>query len=102
MSASRQLQPPLKTTGFALFPPGARFTDGAVLTVATAQALLGDGDYTRAYRRFGRAFPHVGYWGSFYRWLGRDGACPIVSFPDATNPMTSSHPGPRICCRRFE
>ncbi len=27
---------PVKTTGFDEFPPGARFTDNTVLTVATA------------------------------------------------------------------
>ena len=35
---------PVKTTGFALFTPRSRFTDDTVLTVATAEALLGDGD----------------------------------------------------------
>jgi len=64
----------VKTTDFDLFPPGARFTDDTVLTVATAEALLGNGDYAVAYRRFGRAFPHAGYGGSFYRWLFRDRA----------------------------
>jgi len=32
---------PIKQTDFPLFPPGARFTDDTVLTVATAEALLG-------------------------------------------------------------
>ena len=59
---------PVKTTDFELFPPGARFTDDPVLTVATAEALLGDGDYAGAYRRLGRAYPNAGYGGSFYRW----------------------------------
>lgn len=54
----------VKTTDFQLFPPGACFTDDTVLT---AEALLGDGDYAGVYRRFGRAFPHAGYGGRFYR-----------------------------------
>jgi len=70
----------VKTTDFDLFPPGARFTDDTVLTVATAEALLGNGDYAVAYRRFGRAFPHAGYGGSFYRWLFADGAGPYGSW----------------------
>ena len=70
----------VKTTDFDLFPPGARFTDDTVLTVATAEALLGTGDYAVAYRRFGRAFPHAGFGGSFYRWLFRDGAGPYGSW----------------------
>ncbi len=60
---------PVKRTDFDLFPRGARFTDDTVLTLATAAALLGDGDYSRAYRRLGRAFPDAGYGASFYGWL---------------------------------
>jgi ADP-ribosylglycohydrolase len=60
---------PVKTADFELFPRGSRFTDDTVLTVATADALLGDGDYANAYRRYGRAYPNAGYGGSFYRWL---------------------------------
>ena len=70
----------VKTTDFDLFPPGARFTDDTVLTVATAEVLLGNGDYAVAYRRFGRAFPHAGFGGRFYRWLFRDGAGPYGSW----------------------
>jgi ADP-ribosylglycohydrolase len=55
-----------KTADFELFPRGSRFTDDTVLTVATADALLGDGDYAGAYRRYGRAYPNAGYGGSFY------------------------------------
>lgn len=71
---------PVKTTEFQLFPPGARFTDDTVLTVATAAALLGDGDYAVVYRRFGRAFPRAGYGGNFYRWLFNDAAGPYGSW----------------------
>lgn len=60
---------PVKRLDFELFPPGARFTDDTVLTVATADALLGDGNYAVAYRQYGTAFPDAGYGGSFYRWL---------------------------------
>ena len=57
---------PIKRTDFPLFQPGAQFTDDTVLTVASAEALLGSGDYTRACRRFSRSFPHAGYGGSSY------------------------------------
>jgi ADP-ribosylglycohydrolase len=49
----------VKTTDFALFTPGSRFTDDAVLTIATAEALPGAGDYAGAYRRYGRAYPNA-------------------------------------------
>jgi ADP-ribosylglycohydrolase len=65
---------PVKSADFELFPRGSRFTDDTVLTVATAEALLGDGDYAGAFRRYGRAYPNAGYGGSFYRWLLSDDA----------------------------
>ena len=71
---------PVKSTDFELFPPGARYTDDTVLTVATAEALLGDGDYAGAYRRYGRAFPDAGYGGSFLRWLFSADAGPYNSW----------------------
>lgn len=71
---------PVKTTSFELFPPGARFTDDTVLTVATAEALLGDGDYAGAYRRYGRGYPDAGYGGRFYRWLLSEDAGPYNSW----------------------
>jgi ADP-ribosylglycohydrolase len=71
---------PVKRTDFPLFAPEARFTDDTVLTVATAQALLGDGDYAAAYRRYGRAYPDAGYGGNFYRWLFSEAAGPYGSW----------------------
>ena len=71
---------PDKTTGVALLTPGSRFTDDTVLTVATAAALLGDGDYAGAYRRCGRVYPNAGYGGSFYRWLLSEDAGPYGSW----------------------
>jgi ADP-ribosylglycohydrolase len=71
---------PVKTLDFALFPPEARFTDDSVLTLATAEALLGDRDYAAAYRRYGRAFPDAGYGGSFLRWLLDEHAGPYNSW----------------------
>jgi hypothetical protein len=47
-------------------PPRTRFTGDTVLAMATAAALLGDGDYgtmlvkSAAYRRCWRAFPNAG------------------------------------------
>jgi len=71
---------PVKLTDFELFSRGSQFTDDTVLTVATAEALLGDGDYAGAYRRYGRAFPNAGYGGSFFRWLFSENAGPYNSW----------------------
>ena len=69
-----------KTTEFPLFTPRSRFTDDTVLTIATADALLSDGDYARAYREWGNRYPHAGYGGRFKAWLRRPNAGPYNSF----------------------
>ena len=63
-----------------LFARELFFTDDTVLTVATADALLTDGDYTRAYREWGRRYPDRGYGGMFHRWLFGDDPRPYNSF----------------------
>jgi ADP-ribosylglycohydrolase len=60
---------PLKREDFDLFDAPRFFTDDTVLTVATADALVGDGDYAAAYRRWGRRYPNRGYGGTFRIWL---------------------------------
>ena len=57
------------TRTFSLFPRASRFTDDTVLTVATAHAILTDGDYAAAYHAFGNRHPDAGYGGSFRNWL---------------------------------
>lgn len=69
-----------KTTDFPLFTLKSFFTDDTVLTIATAEKLLGGGDYAALYRKWGNAYPDRGYGGSFARWLGRPGAGPYNSF----------------------
>lgn len=57
------------TRTFSLFPWASHFTDDTVLTVATANAILTDGDYAAAYHTFGNRHPNAGYGGSFRNWL---------------------------------
>jgi len=59
----------IKTTDFPLFRSESHWTDDTVLTVAVAEALLGDGDYRVALRSWGVRYPHAGYGGMFRRWL---------------------------------
>jgi ADP-ribosylglycohydrolase len=59
----------IKTTDFPLFRSESHWTDDTVLTVAVAEALLGDGDYRAALRSWGVRYPHAGYGGMFRRWL---------------------------------
>lgn len=60
---------PIKTIRFELFHPGMRFTDDSVLTIATAHALMTDGDYGRAYYEFANRYPDAGYGGKFISWF---------------------------------
>ncbi len=62
----------MKSEKFPLFTDESRFTDDTVLTVAAASAILGDGNYTRAFRAFGRKYPNAGYGGTFYKWIFSD------------------------------
>lgn len=59
----------VQSRDFPLFAPDSHFTDDTVLTVATAHAILTDGDYAAAYHTFGNRYPHAGYGGSFRGWL---------------------------------
>ncbi len=70
----------IKTTEFELFSPKCFFTDDTVLTAATAQALMTDGDYTRAYQDFARRYPGRGYGGNFSRWIWAENPKPYNSW----------------------
>lgn len=69
-----------KTLDFELFPEGCRVTDDSVMTVATAEALLGDRDFGAAFRRWGHRYPHAGYGSGFRAWLASDDPAPYNSW----------------------
>lgn len=50
---SRMEHARLKRVDFELWHPDCHFTDDTVLTTATAEALLGEGDFGRAYHEWG-------------------------------------------------
>lgn len=70
----------IQTTAFEFFKPTCFFTDDTVLTAATAQALLTDGDYARAYQDFSRRYPGRGYGGRFARWIQQENPQPYNSW----------------------
>jgi ADP-ribosylglycohydrolase len=70
----------IKSKNFPLFGPESGFTDDSVLTVATAQAILTDGDYRRATLEFGRRYPDAGYGGLFTGWLHSKDPRPYNSY----------------------
>ena len=69
-----------KIEDFDLFAKRRFFTDDTVLTVATADALLGDGDFRKAYHLWGRRYPDAGYGARFLQWLSSDQPQPYSSF----------------------
>jgi ADP-ribosylglycohydrolase len=70
----------IKTTDFIFFKENCFFTDDTVLTVATAKALMTDGDYTKAYQDFGRRYPRRGYGSNFKSWIYAENPQPYNSW----------------------
>jgi len=73
----------IKTKSFPLFRDDCSFTDDTVMTIATAEALwkgAESNDFIEAYRKYGRAFPNVGYGRSFWQWLCSENPTPYNSF----------------------
>ncbi|MEL7645633.1 MAG: ADP-ribosylglycohydrolase family protein [Anaerolineaceae bacterium] len=69
-----------RSVDFPLFSSKSTFTDDSVLTFATADVLLGQGDYAAAYQNFARRYPHRGYGGNFWHWIYADDPKPYNSF----------------------
>ena len=69
-----------KEEDFDLFSLPRFFTDDTVLTIATAETLMGDGDYAAAYRRWGRRYPNRCYGGRFLDWLEDSSLGPYNSY----------------------
>ena len=65
---------------FPLFDDGARFTDDTVLTIAVADAMASDRDFSGAIRRWARLYPNAGYGGRFRGWLNDDAGEAYYSF----------------------
>ena len=59
----------VKATDFKLFSNKTDFTDDSVLTFATMDVLLTNGNYTEVYQSYGRKYPGRGYGGNFYDWI---------------------------------
>ena len=73
-----------KETDFLAWSPRSHFTDDSVLTVATAEAILTDGDYGAAYRKWVNLFPYAGFSGSFMRWALSEDPAPYNGFTNGS------------------
>jgi ADP-ribosylglycohydrolase len=70
----------IKTTAFDLYRPNCKFTDDSVLTLAVAEAILLNQDYTATIHRYGNAYPDRGYGGNFRKWLQSTNPQPYNSY----------------------
>ena len=59
----------LKEYNFPLFSVGCSFTDDTILTIGTAQTLIGKRDYATNYRIMAATYPNAGYGSSFKKWM---------------------------------
>lgn len=79
-----------KTKEFELFGPESHFTDDTVMTIAVAEALMDAGTEADASEirnkvvesmvKWGNAYPHAGYGGSFRLWLRQKHPKPYYSY----------------------
>ena len=63
-----------KSKDFTMFPPGSRFTDDTVMTLAVAKWLMDDPEHhhhtlVSIMQELGNRFPNAGYGRSFRHWL---------------------------------
>jgi len=69
-----------KGTDFSLFESRSCFTDDSVLTVAVADCIMNNGNYSEMLKEYGRRFPNVDYGGWFFNWIQLDSYEPYNSF----------------------
>ncbi len=70
----------VKTTNFKLFTPVSTFTDDTVLTMAVADCLLHDFDFSETLWKYGREFYGLSYGPHFKTWLRDTSRRPYHSF----------------------
>jgi ADP-ribosylglycohydrolase len=69
-----------KSKDFELFPPGSKFTDDTVLTIAVADAIINDRSYRDCIIEWGRKYPDSGYGTRFLNFLSSSSPEPYNSF----------------------
>jgi len=69
-----------RSTDFDLFDTSCDFTDDTVMTMAVAEAILGNRPFGETLHEYGRRFPGRGYGGRFFGWLNSNTPEPYDSF----------------------
>ena len=70
----------IRTKDFELFTSKSRFTDDTVLTLAIAETILRDGNYSQAIKQYFNRYPKAGYGGRFILWALANKVEPYNSF----------------------
>jgi len=70
----------VKSTKFDLFCDSTDFTDDTVMSIAVADCLLNNKDYTKTFQEYGRKYTNRGYGGGFYGWIYRKKPKPYNSW----------------------
>jgi len=65
---------------FDPFPSGSKFTDDTVLTLAIADAILNNRDYSETVKEYALNYPGRGYGGWFNEWIYMENPKPYNSF----------------------
>ncbi len=69
-----------KDYNFKLCTQFSRFTDDTVCSIAVADAITSDMDFTRSLREWCQKYLHAGYGGRFRHWIVSDNPAPYRSF----------------------
>lgn len=65
---------------FSLFGEDCKFTDDTVLTVAVADCLMNNGNYTEYIKKYARKYTGRGYGGRFRQWVSSESMEPYNSW----------------------
>jgi ADP-ribosylglycohydrolase len=69
VGSTREFVEKVKSKEFDLFPPGSRFTDDTVLTIAVYDSLKNNIPYEQSFMKWIEKYPDRGYGGMFFKWI---------------------------------
>lgn len=69
-----------RSKDFPLFGEDCKFTDDTVLTIAVADCLMNNGNYTEYIKNYARKYTGRGYGGRFRQWVSSDSIEPYNSW----------------------
>jgi len=80
----------IKTKDFPLFNKYSRYTDDTVLTVAVADCIMNNNNFTKTLHEYGRKYPKKKYGSRFHKWFLSDNPKPYNSFGNGSAMRVSS------------